>query len=227
MDHPGQSCRSNQTVGIKVGSRQARTVLFFIILRARVLPSREVHYMQGLNIIYIGDGKGKTSAAVGLAVRAAGAGKRVMFCQFVKAAEARQSGEWPLSSEIAVLKNIPGISVKVLGRGFVGILGDSKDKAEHIHAATEGLAWLKSILESGDCDIVIADELISAIEVDLLKIGQIAEIMDLARSKVQAFALTGHNKYNELLDRADLVTEMKMIKHPYYQGSLAQRGIDY
>ena len=90
-------------------------------------------------IIYIGDGKGKTTAAVGLAVRAAGAGKRVLFCQFMKAAEAKESGEWPLSNEIRVLQAIPNIAVKVLGRGFVGILGDQKQKEEHIKAAKEGL----------------------------------------------------------------------------------------
>src|SRR5262245_2046126 len=97
----------------------------------------------GITIIYIGDGKGKTTATVGLAVRAAGAGKKVLFCQFVKAAEAKESGEWPLSSEIAVLKSTPGISVQVLGKGFVGILGDKKQKEEHITAAKQGLAWLK------------------------------------------------------------------------------------
>jgi len=183
--------------------------------------------MNGLIIIYIGDGKGKTSAAVGLAVRAAGAGKRVLFCQFVKAREAKDSGEWPLSSEIGILKTTPGITVEVLGKGFVGILGDKKAHAEHVAAAREGINWLKSQIESGNFDVIIADELISAIEVELLTESEVKGVIDLARAKLQAFALTGHNKYNELLDAADLVTEMKMLKHPYYQGRLAERGIDY
>src|SRR5438552_3841207 len=118
--------------------------------------------MKGLAIIYIGDGKGKTTAAVGLAVRAAGAGKRVLFCQFVKAAEANQSGEWPLSSEIESLKSISNITVKVLGKGFVGILGDTKNREEHIEAAREGLNWLKSQIESKAFEVIIADELITA-----------------------------------------------------------------
>lgn len=183
--------------------------------------------MKGLIIIYIGDGKGKTTAAVGLAVRAVGAGKRVLFCQFVKAAAANESGEWPLSSEIAVLKSIPGITVQVLGRGFVGILGDQKDKEVHAEAAREGLNWLKSKLESGEFDLVIADELISAIEVELLTVAEVLAVITLARQNLIPLALTGHNKYNELLDAADLVTEMKMVKHPYYQGRLAEKGIDY
>ncbi len=183
--------------------------------------------MKGLIIIYIGDGKGKTTAAVGLAVRAAGAGKRVLFCQFVKAAEARESGEWPLSSEIGILKSIPGITVQVLGKGFVGILGDTKDKQVHKKAAQEGLEWLKSQLEGGEFDLVIADELISAIEVELLTIREVMEAVGLAKQKHTPLALTGHNKYNELLEASDLVTEMKMVKHPYYQGRLAERGIDF
>lgn len=180
-----------------------------------------------LIIIYIGSGKGKTTAAVGLAVRAAGAGKKVLFCQFVKAVRVRESGEWPLSSEIKILKRISNIKVKVLGRGFVGILGDRKAHKEHAEAAETGLAWLKSEIASGSYDVVIADELISAVEVKLLSVGQVRKLVEFAKGKLAAFALTGHNKYTELLDLADLVTEMKMRKHPYYQGILAQRGIDY
>lgn len=183
--------------------------------------------MKGLVIIYIGDGKGKTSAAVGLAVRAAGAGKKVLFCQFVKAREAKESGEWPLSSEIHALKQIPNIAIEVLGKGFVGILGDQKAREEHSQAAREGLSWLKDQISAKKYDVVIADELISAVEVELLTVQEIKDLIEFARDKVKAFALTGHNKYTDLLDLADLVTEMKMLKHPYYEGRLAERGIDY
>ncbi|MDP3741443.1 MAG: cob(I)yrinic acid a,c-diamide adenosyltransferase [bacterium] len=178
-----------------------------------------------LKIIYIGDGKGKTTAAVGLAVRAAGAGKRVLFAQFVKAASATKSGEWPLSSEIAPLSKIKNITVKVLGRGFVGILGDTKAHQEHLGAAKLGYKWLTDQIKSKKYDVVIADELISAIEVKLLSVAEVKKLFRL--SGIEAMALTGHNKYKELIDSADLVTEMKMVKHPYYKGILAARGIDY
>ena len=181
----------------------------------------------GLIIIYIGDGKGKTTAAVGLAVRAAGAGKRVLFCQFVKSKEATQSGEWPPSSEIEVLQSISDMTVKVLGKGFVGILGDTKAHAEHQEAAHSGLDWLKVEIESQKYDVVVADELISAIELDLLKEMDVLELLHFAKDKLEVLVLTGHNKYNELIDEADLVTEMKMIKHPYYKGVLAKKGIDF
>ena len=178
-------------------------------------------------IIYIGDGKGKTTAAVGLAVRAAGAGKKVLFTQFVKAATAKESGEWPLSSEIAILKKTKNITVKLLGRGFVGILGDRKAKSVHIAAAKKGLRWLEDEIHKGHYDVVVADELISAIEVKLLSVSQIQKLAELAKDKVDALVLTGHNRFAPLIKNADLVTEMKMIKHPYYKGILAQRGIDY
>ena len=182
--------------------------------------------MPGQIHIYYGDGKGKTTAAVGLAVRAAGAGKKVLFSQFVKAAEAREAGEWPLSSEIKVLEGMPNVTVKVLGRGFVGILGDRKLHEAHVQAARAGLKWLKGEIESGKYQVVIADELVSALELELLTVEEVGELYGM-RDKFEALALTGHRKYNELTDGADLVTEMKMVKHPYYQGTIAQRGIDY
>lgn len=183
--------------------------------------------MNGLIIIYIGAGKGKTTAAVGLAVRAAGAGKKVLFTQFVKASKAAASGEWPLSSEIGILKTIPNITVEVLGKGFVGILGDQKKHEEHKAAAAEGLKFLRQKIEKGKYDVVIADELISALELGLLTVEEAKSLFKISRKKLTALVLTGHNKYNELLEEADLVTEMKMIKHPYYKGRLAERGIDF
>lgn len=186
-----------------------------------------VRNVDGLIIIYIGSGKGKTTAAVGLAVRAAGAGMRVAFGQFVKAAKSTQSGEWPLSSEIAVLKAIKNIKVHVWGRGFVGILGDRKKREEHRKAARAGLKLLQKQIKSRRFDVIIADELISALELNLLSLREIRKTIKLAKANLAAFALTGHNRYDDLIKDADLVTEMKMVKHPYYQGILAKAGIDY
>jgi cob(I)alamin adenosyltransferase len=181
---------------------------------------------KGLILIYIGNGKGKTTAAVGLVVRAAGANKKVLFAQFVKAQQAKERGEWPESSEIAVLKNLKGVTVKILGWGFVGILGDSKKKPEHVQAARQGLAWLAREIKQKKFDVIIADELISALELKLLKVEDVKKLFGL-KNNFQALVLTGHKKYNELTVAADLVTEMKMLKHPYYKGLVAQRGIDY
>ena len=152
--------------------------------------------------------------------------KRVLFTQFVKAAQAKQSGEWPLSSEIAVLKKLKKVTVKILGKGFVGILGDTKLHLTHVRAARAGLKWLVRQIKSGRYDVVIADELISAIELKLLTVDEVKKTYGLIKN-MDALALTGHTKYNELIKSADLVTEMKMVKHPYYKGVIAQRGIDF
>jgi cob(I)alamin adenosyltransferase len=172
----------------------------------------------GLTIIYIGDGKGKTSAAAGLAVRAAGTGFKVLYLQFVK-------GDWP-SGERDILDKLPNVDVKVMGRGFVGILGDRKPKEEHVRAAQEALEFCKKSLKSKKYDLVIADEAIAAIESDLITVDDVYKLIK-GKPKTVHLCLTGHKRIKKLIDAADLVTEMKMIKHPYYQGILAQRGIDY
>ncbi|MDP4001322.1 MAG: cob(I)yrinic acid a,c-diamide adenosyltransferase [bacterium] len=172
----------------------------------------------GLSIIYIGDGKGKTTAAVGLALRAAGTGFRVLFLQFVK-------GDW-VSGEIKILKKTKGVTVKLLGLGFVGILGDRRPIREHIEAARKGMKESIQALRSQKYDLVILDEAISAIESKLLSVDDVIKIMK-AKPKSVHLCLTGHKRIKELINSADLVTEMKMLKHPYYKGILAQRGIDF
>ncbi|MEJ0021527.1 MAG: cob(I)yrinic acid a,c-diamide adenosyltransferase [Candidatus Doudnabacteria bacterium] len=173
---------------------------------------------KGLTIIYIGNGKGKTSAAAGLAVRAAGTGFKVLYLQFVK-------GDWP-SGEREVLSKLKNVDVKLMGRGFVGILGDRKPIQEHIKAAKDAMKESIKALKSKKYDLVILDEAISAIESKLLTVDDVAKIIRSKPAETH-LCLTGHKQFKKLIDMADLVTEMKMIKHPYYQGILALRGIDY
>ena len=172
---------------------------------------------KGLTIVYIGDGKGKTSAAAGLAVRAAGTGFKVLYLQFVK-------GDWPSGERESLAKL--GVEVRLMGKGFVGILGDRKPIEEHIRAARN--AKLESIkaLQSKEYNLVVLDEALSAVESDLLTEQDILEIIDSKPEEVH-LCMTGHKRFKKIIEKADLVTEMKMIKHPYYQGILAQRGIDY
>lgn len=172
----------------------------------------------GLTIIYIGNGKGKTSAAVGLAVRAAGSGFKVLYLQFVK-------GDWP-SGEREILSKLKNVDVKLMGRGFVGILGDRKPLAVHIKAAKNAMKESIKALKSKKYNLVILDEAISAIESRLLTVDEVVKIVKSKPPEIH-LCLTGHKNYKKLIDLADLVTEMKMIKHPYYKGILAERGIDY
>ncbi len=203
---------------------------------------------RGLVICYLGAGKGKTTASMGMAVRAAGSGMNVYILQFVKAKGATsdnvKDGEWPVSCEIDFFNAVSSyhplapsyfkrgegqigeIENEQVGLGFVGILGDKKEKAIHIKAAIEGITRAKEIIISGKYQVIILDEIISALESKLI---EERDIIDLIKSKspLQHLVLTGHNKYPNILKHCDLVTEMKMIKHPYYKGVLAQRGIDY
>ncbi len=191
---------------------------------------------KGLNIFYFGKGKGKTTAVMGLAARAAGAGMQVAILQFVKSKNKKrlQSGEWSTSSEILYFeagnkskdKVIGKIKTEQVGAGFVGILGDKKARAVHVAEAKKGLAMAKKLILSDRFDLIILDELISALEIGLLKEK---EIISLIKSKPKHLhlAYTGHDKFPNVEKISDLVSEINMVKHPYYQGILAQRGIDF
>lgn len=200
------------------------------------VPTKFSDEPKGLVICYIGAGKGKTTAAMGMAVRAAGDGKNVCILQFVKAKGAKASdikeGEWPVSSEINFFNNaktgngIGKIDNEQLGLGFVGILGDKKEKDIHIKVALDGLNRAREILVSNKYELIILDEIISALEVGLITEQDILDIIKI-KPPLTHLVITGHNQFPKILEQCDLVTEMKMIQHPYYKGILAQRGIDY
>ncbi|MFA6908570.1 MAG: cob(I)yrinic acid a,c-diamide adenosyltransferase [Patescibacteria group bacterium] len=180
-------------------------------------------FPRGLTIAYIGDGKGKTTAAVGAAVRARGYGMRVAFLQFYK------SLEWP-SGERSALKKL-GVHVEVLGKGFVGILGDRKKRSEHTVAAVQALERAWGVVSSGQYDLVVLDEVISCLEQKLFPVARVTALINKrarhAKAKKVHIVLTGHTRFPAVLALCDLVTEMKMMKHPYYDGFLAVRGVDF
>ena len=200
------------------------------------MPTKFSDEPKGLVICYLGAGKGKTTAAMGMAIRAAGAGMNVFILQFVKAKGAStadiKEGEWPVSSEIDFLNHmsysrpIGRIDNEQLGLGFVGILGDKKEKAVHIKAALDGLSRAREIITSGEYQVIILDEIISALESKLIEERDIVDLIDI-KGPLQHLVLTGHNKFSKIIAKCDLITEMTMVKHPYYKGILAQRGIDY
>ena len=202
---------------------QAFGFVFFSVSRYPVYMKRLKQFKGGLTICYIGNGKGKTTAAVGVAVRAAGYGKRVAFVQFFK------SKQWP-SGERASLAKL-GIAVMVLGKGFVGIWGDKLSLATHKQAARQALAKSKALVMSGRYDLVILDEIISSIESGLISVKDVVILLRQRKKSVKArkthIILTGHTKYPKILALADLVTEMRSLRHPFDKGFLAVKGIDY
>ena len=179
---------------------------------------------RGLIIIYTGNGKGKTTAALGAALRALGHGWRVLVIQFFK-------GDWPVVfGELEMSRRLaPQLEVLQLGKGFVGYMGDKKPREEHLVAAREALRVAKERIASGTYDLIVLDEIIYAIDYAGVQLVSLDGVMDLLDAKPPSLhlILTGRNAPQALIDRADLVTEMREIKHPWQQKIPAQEGIDY
>ena len=166
--------------------------------------------------IYTGNGKGKTTAALGLALRASGAGHRVYFCQFIKDRE---------YSEIKSLKLLPNVTVCQFGSGK-GILVNRDREDADLMCAREGYERLTGALTSGEYDVVIADEINCALTCGLLTEAQLLKLADL-RPEGTELVFTGRGATAALTDRADLVTEMRPVKHYYETKKLpARAGIE-
>ena len=170
--------------------------------------------MQGFVQVYTGDGKGKTTAALGLALRAAGAGLRVYFGQFIKNAD---------YSEIKALARFADcITVRQFGRGcFLLTEPAPEDRA----AARRALDAIGLALVSGDYDLVIADEANVAVTLGLIEANDLVSLIDLRPEQVE-LVLTGRGAPDAVLARADLVTEMRCVRHYYDRGVLARQGIE-
>jgi cob(I)alamin adenosyltransferase len=175
---------------------------------------------QGLTLVYTGDGKGKTTAAVGLTVRAAGNRMRVFFLQFIK-------GQWK-SGEREILRGLPGVDLEVTGRGFTieGLRNPNIPMEDHAAAAAHGWQAAQHIVQQGDYDLVVLDEILGAVTAGLVPLD---ELLALVRNKPAELhlVLTGRGAPPELVEVADLVSEVQPIKHPFERGIKAQRGIEF
>jgi len=171
---------------------------------------------KGLIQVYTGSGKGKTTAAMGLAMRAAGQGLRVYIVQFMKG--------WPYYGELSTVGRHPNITLKQFGRP------DFVDK-EHpepidVRMAQDALEHGREIVMSGEYDLVILDEVNVALEWKLIELQDLLSLLDGKPEGVE-LVLTGRYAHPEVITRADVVTEMKEIKHPYQRGLTSRQGIDY
>lgn len=175
-------------------------------------------------IIFTGNGKGKTTAALGQAMRAVGEGKRAIVHQFIK-------GPW-ISGEDKIAP-IFGDKLTIIkgGKGFVGILGDSLPITEHQRAAQETWEHIKEAVRSGEYYLVVADEFNVALSLQLLnKQDVLADIILLKKELEERDALlvlTGRGADRDIIALADLVTEMREVKHPYNSGTKARRGVEF
>ncbi len=161
---------------------------------------------KGLVIVYTGGGKGKTSAALGLVLRAVGYNHKVCMVQFVK-------GSWHYGELDSAKRLTPEFELITAGKGFVGILDDKSPREEHVKAANDTLTISKEKITSGKFDVVI----------------KLDDVIDMIKSKPAELdlVLTGNHATKEVIELADLVTEMKEIKHPFKSGIKAKKGIDF
>lgn len=165
--------------------------------------------------VYTGNGKGKTTAAFGLSLRAVGAGKKVFFAQFVKG---------QIYSEIeAVEKYLPGITIKQYGLDC--FIVNTPTEAD-IKAAKEGLAQVEQIIASGQYDVIVLDEANIAVYYNLFTVQELISVINKRAQNVEII-VTGRYAPQELIEIAHLVTEMKEIKHYYTQGVEARKGIEF
>lgn len=178
---------------------------------------------KGLVIVYTGNGKGKTSAALGNVFRALGHGWKVLIIQFFK-------GDWPIVfGEIESAKAHANLEILQLGKGFVKIMGDKKPFSEHKLAAKEAVEFAKEKIYSGQYDLVVLDEINYAIDYLEVRLVELKDVLEMIEKKPAHthLILTGRDAKPEVIAKADLVTEMKEIKHPFQKGIQAQKGIDF
>ncbi len=170
--------------------------------------------MKGMIHVYTGNGKGKTTAALGLALRAAGAGLKVFIAQFVKGMH---------YSELDSLKVFKKqITVKQYG---LNCFIKKEPKREDIQAARKGLKEVTEILKSGKYQLVILDEANIAVYYNLFSVDELIDAIESRAAHIEV-VVTGRNANKKLIDKADLVTEMKEIKHYYQKGIKARAGIE-
>jgi cob(I)alamin adenosyltransferase len=171
---------------------------------------------KGLIQVYTGNGKGKTSAALGLALRAVGRGLKVYVIQFIK-------GGFDYG-ELYVVDKIPNFKLKAFGRGK--FVTSKPPEKEDVKLAEEALRLAREVVGGGEYDVVILDEINVAMHLKLIKPKEVLKMIESKPEDVEV-VLTGRDAPEEIVEIADLVTELKEVKHPFNRGYQARKGIEY
>jgi cob(I)alamin adenosyltransferase len=187
--------------------------------RDKMLATKTIE--KGLLIVHTGKGKGKSTAAFGLAARAIGNGMRVGIVQFVK-------GKWETGERVVLEKFPDQVTIRTMGEGFTW---ETQDRARDIAAAEKAWEASKEMIEASrganpKYDLVILDELNIVLRYDYLPLKEVVAFLR-AKPEDLHVVVTGRNAKDELIDAADLVTEMTMVKHPFRAGVKAQKGIEF
>jgi len=173
----------------------------------------------GLVVVYTGGGKGKTTAALGMALRALGHKKKVCMIQFIK-------GSWSYGEMHSSSLLEPDFEMIAAGKGFVGIMDDRTPREDHVKIAADALSLAAYKIRSAKYDIVILDEINYAVDLKLVEASRLLDIL-ADRPPRTTIVLTGNRAVREVVDAADLVTEMREVKHPFKKGIRAKKGIDF
>lgn len=173
----------------------------------------------GLIAVNTGNGKGKTTAALGTALRAVGYGHKVLMIQFIK-------GPWKSGEQAAAARLAPEFELLKMGLGFYRIMNDQLPEEDHREAARQGLALAKERILSDNYDLIILDEVNNAVAEGLLGLEDLLAVLDAKPARLHLI-LTGRNAHPEVVRRAHLVTDMNEVKHPFQQGIKAQKGFDF
>jgi cob(I)alamin adenosyltransferase len=174
---------------------------------------------KGLILVITGQGKGKTTTALGIAVRACGHGMKVAIIQFMKGD--LYSGEWDGVKKM----NCP-IQLIPTGKGFCGIQGNPYPFREHRENAQEAIRLARQKMDPGEADILILDEINNALHLKLVDLEQVLDLID-HKPPTLHLVLTGRDAHTQVIERADTVSEIVELKHAYRKGIEPQPGIDY
>lgn len=174
---------------------------------------------QGLVVIITGNGKGKTTAAMGIALRGCGHGLKTTIVQFMKGD--LYSGEWD-----GVKRLSPLVTLYHTGKGFCGIEGNPFPHSEHRKNAQDALVLVHQILDQQSCNTLILDEINNALDLKLVDFEQVQEILE-KRPEMMHLILTGRNAHPALIEQADTVSEVCEIKHAYRKEIEPQPGVDF
>lgn len=174
---------------------------------------------RGIVSVLTGDGKGKTTAAIGMALRAMGYGFRVLFVQFIK--DSPDYGELLIADRMG-----DQLDVVQVGRGYVGIRGDALPREVHAQAAADGIRLVLEVMKAETYDMIVLDEFNVALDLGLAGAEDVESVLNM-RPPYLHIVFTGRGAPNTLRELADLVTEMKSVKHPFDRGVPAQRGFEH
>jgi len=182
--------------------------------RDKIIATKTIE--KGLTIVHTGKGKGKSTAAFGMVFRALGNGMRVGVVQFVK-------GKWGTGERVVLEKFGDQVEMATMGEGFTW---ETQDRQRDIDAATQAWEKAKAMIMDEKLDMVLCDELNIVLRYDYLDVSDIIETLKV-KPGMKHVIITGRNAKDDLIEFADLVTEMEMVKHPFRSGVKAQVGVEF